>query len=73
MKNWLSKKITFLFLGILSTVYLFAQDDKKVDVDISLDKDGGSDWYQQPWVWIVGGAVFILLLVAMLRGSGKKE
>ncbi len=73
MKNWLSKKITLLLFGIISTIYLFAQDDKKVDVDISLNKDNASNWYQQPWVWIVGGAVFILLLVAMLRGSGKKE
>ena len=47
-----------------------AQDGKKLDVDVSVDK--GGDWYTQPWVWIVGGAVFILLLVALLR-SGKKE
>lgn len=72
MKNWLSKKITFLLFGVLSTIYLFAQDDKKLDVDISVNKDN-ANWYQQPWVWIVGGAVFILLLVAMMRGSGKKD
>lgn len=66
------KKINLLFLGLFSSLYLLAQDDKKVDVDVSLDK-GNSEWYQQPWVWIVGGAIFILLLVAMLKGSGKKE
>jgi hypothetical protein len=71
MKHWFSKKATMLSFGILSSLYLFAQDDKKVDVDISLDK-GDSNWYQQPWVWVVGGAIFILLLVAILK-SGKKE
>ena len=27
-------------------------------------------WYTEPWVWIVGAALLILLLVALLRGSG---
>jgi hypothetical protein len=30
-------------------------------------------WYTQPWVWIVGGAVFILLLIAMVRGGGNRS
>jgi len=72
MKHWLNKKISLFVMGVLSTIYLLAQDGKKVDVDINVNKDNGSTWYQQPWVWVVGGAIFILLLVAMLRG-GKKE
>ncbi len=52
---------------LLFTMKLFAQD-KGIDVDINVNK---GEWYQQPWVWVVGGAVFILLLVALLR-SGKK-
>jgi hypothetical protein len=43
--------------------------DKKVDIDIDVDKD--PVWYQQPWAWVLGAAIFILLLVALLRG-GKK-
>ena len=54
-------------LMLLFSLKLFAQD-KGVDVDINVNK---GQWYQQPWAWIVGGAVFILLLVALLR-SGKK-
>ena len=30
-------------------------------------------WYQSPWVWVVGAAVFILLLVALTRGGGRKD
>lgn len=45
-----------------------AQD--KVDVDINA-KD--SSWYASPWVWVVGAAVFILLLVALTRGGGNRS
>ncbi len=69
MKSLLLKTgAAILFFFIM--VQTWAQD-KKVDVDISVDK--GNNWYQQPWVWIVGGAVFILLLVALIRGGGKKD
>ena len=59
-----------LLLGSLLSVLAFAQD-KGVDINVDVGKK--DNWYQQPWVWIVGGAVFILLLVALLRGGGKKE
>jgi hypothetical protein len=29
------------------------------------------DWYTQPWVWIVGAAIFILLLIALVRGGSS--
>ncbi len=69
--NRVIKKGMFFFLSTLLAFQTWAQD-KKVDVDIDVNKKG-SDWYQQPWVWIVGGAVFIIILVALLKGSGKKE
>jgi ABC-type Fe3+ transport system permease subunit len=31
------------------------------------------NWYAQPWVWVVGGAVLILLLVALLRGNSRSS
>ena len=62
--------MAFLMLCFVQTI-AFAQD-KKVDVNISTDK-GGGNWYAQPWVWIVGGAVFLLLLVALMRGNSNKD
>ncbi len=56
---------------MFSSLLTFAQD-KKVDINLNLNKGNDSQWYAQPWVWIVGGAVFILLIVALTRG-GKKE
>jgi cell division protein FtsW (lipid II flippase) len=62
-------KLLLLILTSFAAVTSFAQD-KKLDIDINVNKDK-EQWYAQPWVWVVGGAVFILLLVAILK-SGKK-
>jgi hypothetical protein len=59
--------IAFVLTGI--NLMSFAQE-KGLDVDINVKKE--SAWYQQPWAWVVGGAIFILLLVALMRGSGKR-
>ncbi len=72
MISKITARFTMLLATLLTSALVFAQDTKKVDVDLSIDKGGDSQWYTQPWVWVVGGAVFILLLVAMLR-SGKKD
>ncbi len=29
------------------------------------------NWYAQPWVWVVGGVVLILLIVALVRGGSR--
>ena len=61
-----------LLAATFSTLMATAQEvTKKIDVDISTDS--GSSFFASPWVWVVGGAVFILLLVALLRGGGRKE
>ena len=72
MKNILAqgcRRFSFLIASFLLSIVAFAQD-KGLDVDINVKKE--SQWYQQPWVWAVGAAVFILLLVAILR-SGKSS
>ncbi len=65
------QKIVFAVISLMVSVVAFAQETKKVDVDISTDK-GGGNFFASPWVWVVGVAVFILLLVALMRG-GKKD
>jgi hypothetical protein len=72
MKNIIKneyQKIIASFMMVLASLMSLAQD-KGVDVDVNVNKD--SNWYQQPWVWILGGAVFILLLAAILR-SGRSS
>jgi hypothetical protein len=73
MKKIISRsrlKITGTLLSSFLSLIAFAQD-KGIDVDINVKKE--SAWYQNPVVWVIGGAVFILLLVALLRGGEKKS
>ena len=68
-----SARFAILFLTTLMSVVSFAQE-KGAEIDVNINKDnGGGNWYASPWVWIIGAAVFILLLVALLRGSGSRE
>lgn len=61
------KGLAFTFFSLLMTLQAFAQD-KGLDIEVNIGTE--PVWYQQTWVWVVGGAIFILLLVALLR---KKE
>lgn len=62
-----SKFMAIIALCFIQTI-AWAQDGG-LDVDVDLDR--GGDWYANPIVWIIAGAVFILLLVALLRGGSK--
>jgi hypothetical protein len=72
MKKFIGGKLLRLAIAFALTginLMSFAQE-KGLDVDINVKKE--SAWYQQPWAWVVGGAIFILLLVALMRGGTKK-
>jgi hypothetical protein len=66
-QSW-NKKFMMLCTSIFLTIVTFAQD-KKIDVDINAGKDGGGGFFASPVVWIIGVAVFILLLVALMRNN----
>jgi hypothetical protein len=62
------KRSLMAVVSLFVTALAMAQD--KVDVDINA-KD--TSWYASPWVWVVGAAVFILLLVALTRGGSRSD
>jgi uncharacterized membrane protein YdcZ (DUF606 family) len=66
------KKILFSVLTTLYGVILLAQDNGGKDVNVNINTKGNA-WYASPWVWVVGAAVFILLLVALTRGGGRRS
>jgi hypothetical protein len=72
MKNQLikhSKSLLTLMLTFMVSVATYAQN-KGLDIDVEI---GSNDvWYQQTWVWAVGAAIFVLLLVALLKSNSKK-
>lgn len=46
--------------------------EKKTSLSVNAnDNTGNTTWYASPWVWVVGAAVFILLLVALLSNRGR--
>jgi hypothetical protein len=60
-------RISALILMVMMSAKAWAQD-KGIDIDVDLDKRN-DNWYNNPIVYVIGGAVFILLLVALLRGN----
>jgi hypothetical protein len=67
--NRLFASIAATFLSIVA----FAQE-KGAEVDVDVTKTTSTThWYASPWVWVVGAAVFILLLVALTRGSRRAD
>ena len=69
--NWIGKTL-LTFVAIFMSAIAFAQDGGGA-VDVNIKTDGGGGFLGSPWVWVVGAAVFILLLVALLRGGGRKS
>jgi hypothetical protein len=64
------KKVYSAVLATFFSVLAFAQEGTGTKIDVDINKD--SAWYASPWVWVVGAAVFILLLVALTRGGGRR-
>jgi|GEM_PF-1396548 len=69
-QNW-GKKFLMFCTSIFVTIICFAQD-KKVDVDINTGKND-SNFFASPVVWVIGVAVFILLLVALMRNNSGRR
>lgn len=70
-----SVKYLAIIAFFLSQSLLWAQETttsttKSVDVDLDVNRgDGGGDWYLQPWAWIVGAAIFIIIIVGLLKSN----
>jgi hypothetical protein len=64
------KKAYLSVLAAFVSALTFAQEGGGAKIDVNVTKE--SAWYASPWVWVVGAAIFILLLVALTRGSGRR-
>ena len=65
------KKAYLSVLTALLSSLAFAQE-KSANIDVNINKSGGSNWFSSPILWIVGAAVFILLLVALSRSRSSE-
>jgi hypothetical protein len=67
------KRACLTLMTVLVNLAIFAQE-KSTDVNVTLNKgNSGSNWYASPWVWVVGAAVFIILLVALTSGGRSRS
>jgi hypothetical protein len=67
MKKYIQSVMLFISTFFMSLAVM--AQDKKVDIEIGTEKN--DNFFAQPWVWVVGAAVFILLLIAILRGGSR--
>jgi len=65
------KKAYLSVIAVFFSALMFAQEGTGTKIDVDINKDSAA-WYASPWVWVVGAAVFILLLVALTRGGGRR-
>ena len=65
-----TSKLLLVVIAVIANFIALGQDKK---VDVNINADSGGNWYSSPWVWVIGAAVFILLLVAILRGGGSRN
>ena len=68
----LTRTVVLFMISLLSSAVAMAQDEG-ASLDINVNSNGGGAFYTQIWFWVVVGLVFILLLVALLRGGGSKQ
>ena len=67
------KKAYLTLLTVLVNIMVFAQE-KSTDINVDINKEGaGENWYASPWVWVVGAAVFIILLIALTSGGRSRS
>ena len=67
------KNLFYLVIAVLFNTVVLAQDNGGgKDINVNVNTKNGA-WYSSPWVWVIGAAVFILLLVAISRGGGRRS
>jgi len=74
VENW-KARIGFFVTALLASIYSFAQDQpvSTGTGNVSVTHSETTMWYTNPWVWIVGVAVFILLFAAIVRGGSRTD
>ena len=62
------KRIYFSVLSALISAYALAQDNESgSNVSVNVTKSSSTTSF--PWIWVIVGVVFLILLIALLSGG----
>jgi hypothetical protein len=61
-----------IFLFSLVQAITWGQDSSSSSHSEITTTTTTTTWYAQPWVWVVGAAIFIIILVALFRGNSSR-
>ena len=68
---------TYILTFVLSCMQLavWGQDSTSSSrsTTVTTETTTTNEWYTEPWVWVVGGAVLLIILVALLRGNSSRD
>ena len=70
-----ASKFLFIFGFICMQLNMWAQDSSSTSTSttstVTVDKT--KDFLSQPWVWIVGGVLLLLILIGLFSGKSNKH
>ena len=83
MKNIVNSaflRVSLLFLAVTGALASFAQEEgaggatqtTSTHVEKTTETTPAM-WYTAPWVWIAGGAVFLIIIIALVRGNSSSK
>lgn len=65
----LKRPLAILMLCLFQTALLAQDTTSSSSSTKTTTTTTTTTWYTQPWVWVLGGAIFILILFALMRGN----
>lgn len=79
LRRVMSRPVVAIVLALQTLMYgatmLVAQTERKVDVNVDINTPGGAGaaWYGNWWIWAIGIAVFLIIIVALTNRGGRSE
>ena len=68
---YLKQSVLFVLLAMCQFIVLAQDSTSNITTSTTSTSTTEQIWYTQPWVWIVGGAALLLLIVALVRGNNS--